>query len=303
MASRFICEAVAPALECIVCSLAFKPRNKSVRCCSSQCKVVQSHRTRSANARIRNARKCERCGVDFQRRNPSGKARCAETNEGRFCSRACAADAARVHTSKAEGKLAYKNRQRALRGIPPIPSPALAANCAECNTRFSQRSFRTKVCSDQCRHALAKRVSIASWRDRPRVIPGPRPCRNCKRSFVPVHGDRHRVFCSRLCLRAASRRSIGKNHRKRARRYGVEYEPVNALAVLKRDGWRCQICGIRTPQRLRGSTAPNAPELDHRIPMAMGGGHTRDNTQCACRRCNIAKGGRRIEGQLPLFGG
>lgn len=42
-----------------------------------------------------------------------------------------------------------------------------------------------------------------------------------------------------------------------------------------------------------------APELEHIIPIAMGGTHTWDNVACACRLCNQAKGARDF-GQLGL---
>lgn len=60
-------------------------------------------------------------------------------------------------------------------------------------------------------------------------------------------------------------------------------------------------CGKPTPLKLRGTCKPRAPEIDHRVPIAMGGAHTYDNVQCACRECNQRKGGTVIVGQLPLL--
>lgn len=51
-----------------------------------------------------------------------------------------------------------------------------------------------------------------------------------------------------------------------------------------------RLCGCGTPKRLRGSYEPSAPELDHVVPLAMGGTHTWGNVKCSCRRCNGAKG-------------
>ena len=69
---------------------------------------------------------------------------------------------------------------------------------------------------------------------------------------------------------------------------------------LDRDGWRCQICGAKTTRQKRGTCDDRAPELDHRMPMALGGPHAWDNVQCACRRCNQDKGGTKILGQMSL---
>ena len=66
-------------------------------------------------------------------------------------------------------------------------------------------------------------------------------------------------------------------------------------------GWRCQVCGVSTPKSLRGKLVDRSPELDHRVPLAMGGSHTWDNVQTACRKCNAAKGAHRVVGQMNLF--
>jgi len=67
---------------------------------------------------------------------------------------------------------------------------------------------------------------------------------------------------------------------------------VNLIKILNRDGWVCQICGVRTPPELRGTREPSAPEVDHIIPLARGGLHIADNMQCACHACNKAKAAR-----------
>ncbi|WP_366514118.1 HNH endonuclease signature motif containing protein [Rhizorhabdus sp.] len=165
------------------------------------------------------------------------------------------------------------------------------------------------LCSDQCRTLRARRRSrekaqLGDARDR-----SPRACKCCGLVFAPKYGDRRRAFCSASCLRkqerrdarAAGKRDAGKNHRKRARAAGVPYEPVNRLKVFDRDGWKCQICGEKTPRRLLGTIDDRAPELDHRIPLSQGGPHTYENTQCACRACNISKGATRAAGQMNLF--
>ena len=82
-----------------------------------------------------------------------------------------------------------------------------------------------------------------------------------------------------------------KNHCQRAKRKGAprDYSITNTK-VFQRDGWTCQLCGCPTPKELKGSHLPNAPEMDHIIPIALGGGHTWGNVQCTCRQCNQAKG-------------
>jgi 5-methylcytosine-specific restriction endonuclease McrA len=43
---------------------------------------------------------------------------------------------------------------------------------------------------------------------------------------------------------------------------------------------------------LSGLWLPNSPELDHIIPLAKGGDHTKSNVQCVCASCNRKKGAR-----------
>lgn len=301
MANRLICEAVLSALPCSVCSTSFIPnRYAAKKTCGPICTRRQAHLTRSANAKLRNARTCEQCGMEFQRRNPSGKARRGESKEGRFCSRGCSALAVRIYASKFEAKAAERSRKRQREGLPRIQ----ATPCTECG-----KLGRRLACIGECSRQRMLRLCRESYANDPNVIAFAQrqlTCKQCGSGFTAgfVKGERRKVrrsFCSDACANRHRHEVQGKNHRKRARYFGVAYEPFKSEDILHRDGYRCMMCGVKTPKRLRGSTEPNAPELDHRIPMAMGGGHTRDNVQCACRRCNIAKGGSRVEGQLRLF--
>lgn len=145
------------------------------------------------------------------------------------------------------------------------------------------------------------------------TVPSIVACSQCGKDFCPIatKGNFSRV-CSDSCKKARrseirrqshkiARQKYGTSHRKRARRAGVEYESVNRLRVFERDGWRCQICLVRTPKAKMGSMENNAPELDHRTPISKGGGHLYSNTQCACRQCNSIKGNKTNAGQLPMF--
>ncbi len=100
-------------------------------------------------------------------------------------------------------------------------------------------------------------------------------------------------------LKRKERQAYGNTHRRRAKRFGCDFEPVNPLYVFERDRWRCKLCGVSTPRSLRGSIDDRAPELDHIVPLSIGGAHTAANLQCACRSCNGKKGATAL-GQLNL---
>jgi len=100
------------------------------------------------------------------------------------------------------------------------------------------------------------------------------------------------VECA-LCGEAFRQDRIGRKHCEQCRTTDrirrVWHEEVNVRARLEADEWKCQHCGIETPEILRGTLEQNAPELDHILPLSLGGAHSWFNTQCLCRACNTKK--------------
>lgn len=91
------------------------------------------------------------------------------------------------------------------------------------------------------------------------------------------------------------------SHRKRARKYGVEYVPgITLRSLIKRDGLTCRICGepCDPKDRHENHVGKNYPTIDHIIPMKNGGGHTWDNVQIAHMVCNSTKQDRELTDDL-----
>jgi 5-methylcytosine-specific restriction endonuclease McrA len=223
------------------------------------------------------AHQCACCGESFFPKR---------TDRLKFCSRACA------FRAKAEGKrtAALVRRHRVL---------TLHRHCEECSKAFTVGNGNRSICSPECSASRARRAA----RDRNMAIVGVKQfqCVECGTVFSPAYGDKSRAYCSGECARKVARRNRPRgSDRKRARAYGVEYEYVNPLKVLRRDNWTCQLCGRKTPLELRGTLNPRAPEVDHILPISKGGAHTYANLQCACRACNMAKGAT-PKGQHQLF--
>jgi len=59
------------------------------------------------------------------------------------------------------------------------------------------------------------------------------------------------------------------------------------FAILKRDGYRCQLCGT-------SATSGAQLEVDHKTPLAAGGDHRDGNLWTLCRACNQGKGADRL---------
>lgn len=246
---------------------------------------------------------CVRCGVQFIRSAGPGRPR-------KFCSAECRS--------------------------PANPTPRWADGVPECKKDFSclvcgvtfkpKRAGRTKCCSRECGlrfSAWGTLLRLTCGRVWHRAVRRPKPqpaapkakmrqCVSCRRDF-PSLGDWARC-CSDECraavaavakvrMRERVRSSGAKAAARKAgklRRRAAVVETVNPLVVLGRDGWRCHLCGVKTPKRLRGSYDDRAPEVDHIVPIAKGGEHSYRNTACACRRCNLAKLDA-VRGQLRLF--
>ena len=130
-------------------------------------------------------------------------------------------------------------------------------NCKECGKAFHSEFFSAVYCSDECKKRAKNKAAMR--RRKTRIKEG---------------------------------RASQTHHRKRARHYGVEFEPGITIAkLIERDGNACALCGCATDKNDRewGTFGPRYPTIDHIVPMSAGGGHTWKNVQVACALCNSKK--------------
>ncbi|WJZ27878.1 HNH endonuclease [Arthrobacter phage 1191A] len=234
--------------------------------CSEACQLEYNSKARLVPA---TCKPCAFCDEEFV--GPSFK---------KYCSRVCYKKFNRAiererDRAKAESKPRSKSRAKRK------PMPKVSCTCVECGYQFEASRTSTVLCSNKCRYEQYARAN------------GKRNCRSCGLPFIS--GRRICDSClaenrkeSRKSDRA-KRDSADKNHRSRARKFGVEHESVNRMQVFDRDGWICGICdeaifkSVKYPDMMSAS-------LDHVIPMSRGGGHLYSNTQASHLSCNIAKG-------------
>lgn len=120
-----------------------------------------------------------------------------------------------------------------------------------------------------------------------------RICPVCGTSFVPKKTSDK--FCSHKCKKKNDNVKYNGFHVQRARRYGVPFERgITLPAVIERFGGVCQICGKQTDKR----SFALQPTIDHIVPMRRGGGHTWDNVQLACFKCNSIKAADECDEEL-----
>lgn len=229
---------------------------------------------RYPDAVVRIGGKCVVCGSAFSRRIRSAK------DVGHCCSRDC-------------GFALIRLRAAAKRPLAEDVAMYRRWGAAE-RSRMARLDRRSLQRLKEARQALCR--SIARY-----VLNPKRPCKDCGAEVGGFHGAM--IFCGPCSKR---RHRLSPSYRaSKAQRRAIERgrsegaERFDPIEILRRDGWRCHICGINTPRRLRGSYNDRAPELDHIIPLSKGGNHSRLNTACCCRKCNIMKSDK-IIGQLRL---
>jgi hypothetical protein len=125
-------------------------------------------------------------------------------------------------------------------------------------------------------------------------------CTKCSSTFIARrNAGLHQKVCKQ-CTDESKRkfRRIAKA-RRRAIERGVHAESIDPIKVFERAKWKCHLCGVKTIKALRGKYDALSPELEHIIPLSIGGTHTYGNVACSCRACNIKKGNK-IIGQVSL---
>lgn len=91
-----------------------------------------------------------------------------------------------------------------------------------------------------------------------------------------------------------------RNQRRRVLIKNGVVEKFLDIEIFERDRWICQICLKKVNKRLK-HPHPLSHSIDHIIPIADGGAHTRQNSVLAHLLCNTVKGDRTAVQQQRLF--
>jgi hypothetical protein len=184
---------------------------------------------------------------------------------------------------------------------------AFCKACAtECGNVWAKRPKKC-VASKLCKKCGAKKVA-SEFQKSNRTSDGLKNiCKGCvmkngeayrKTYPVRVAANKRKYNQTFKGKRAAYRAS----HIRRSLAVNATIEQFNPHEVLIRDGYICQLCGIKTNPHLKNHNHPKYPNLDHIVPLSKGGEHSRKNTQCLCHRCNCQKGNSGVGDQLRMWG-
>lgn len=195
-----------------------------------------------------------------------------------FCSRECSWD-----WQKARAAVRLEAR--------PVVVTTYHNRCTSCSARYSIGKAGTSLC-EACRGDAGRYYAP--------ITEG--QCGHCGAVFDRDTDGATMYMCSAECKgkAAAKAKRSARKKRKALERGARKAETVDPFEVFKRDGWKCQNCRRKTPRIKRGTYDSNAPELDHIMPLSLGGEHTYRNTQLLCRACNAVKSNSPM-GQLSLL--
>jgi hypothetical protein len=240
---------------------------------------------------------CEHCGTSFTRKKRSNKSK----DSNRFCDKICAGAARKA--GKRKGRWAEAQELRACRAkVKPSQKmhaavlqamrkqfQAIASlysllnkyrPCLNCGgPQKDHATERTRFCSTKC-------SAEYEWEC---------PCSSCGTPFSKrgVHGGG-----TALCIdcRAKARRQCRRyrNIASRAKKHGVARERYVRESLLERDGWQCQLCGVKLLHKWKYHKRtliphPKNATLDHIIAMSCGGADAPWNIQACCFACNSKK--------------
>lgn len=275
---------------CSICSAFFAPAHGHQKMCSDACR--QDHKLRVSRSKNRVApkpaypRDCASCGERYITTNKI-KVYCSERCANKYRARQYERKRTKPHVFNC--LLCGKESRAEKKGVKFCSCKCSRRYVAERDKipdwLISERGFLKRLARNKQR--LAKILKIRRRRDQilEKLTSPDRACHEC--GGVIIGQSNRAKYCSDSCAKKNARRKA--KHRRKAKIKTLTVETVDPIAVFARDDWRCQICGVDTPQCLRGTIDDCAPELDHIYPLSRGGEHSYRNTQCLCRKCNAEK--------------
>lgn len=260
----------------------FPKRCSNCRAKSEQIRLAGRRRPRPGEGC--HAYKCKQCSRVF----------CSARTRQCYCSPACARAASRKRIVATCARLACGKRFETLPG-------RLAKGhrfcCRECCYK-DPLICQNPTCGRQFR---MKHATKNQWQNKGKYC--------CPKCYQDHRWGEHRPRIKRTKSQrqSASNHALAKSLRKRCKQYNVTFDPAcTRQAVLDRDVWICQKCGVACNKEyvfIAGTRSPHQrnAEHDHIIPLSVPGspGNVFENSQCLCRKCNSRKRNK-PEGQLRL---
>lgn len=283
------CTTESPKIKrCPRCGTDFPASKNTKYCCAECAQAATGQAMVDAYADV-NVYTCQYCGKQYKAKRK---------DRSTFCCRKHAYAWRKEHKEERRQQL-EKNKK-------PLPK------CKECGADCPTRQH--VFCCNECQREWYKASLNEENRQNHYAMREPRKCIICGQEFAREYKDSRRKFCSDECRDEAKRRQRKKQKRKYGSTFNqrgkglvkkywgddweLHYQRINRDKVLKRDGMRCQICGIKI-KKTRTFKDWQA-SVDHIVPLSMGGDHSYANVQACCMKCNSEKSDTAF-GQLRLM--
>lgn len=304
---RFVSLGKRIVVSCKHCGKAFEANRQEIakgrKFCGNACKAA---------SRRPPERTCVECGRSFWRK-PKGEN--GKNDKALFCSKRCyfnARNAGRVAWDTTNQRKWQWHRGGKWKNAPSVRAMRLISSVwghiKKCNALFPAMAAKIaatpkcETCGALCSDGAKRFCSYAcnkEWR-------GTRQCK----CGAAVHDCTaySKISCSECRMiamreqRKRTKREAG-SYRKKCRKYGGYYNAgCKRSAILKRDKYRCHLCG-RKCRSDENWNDPHAATVDHHpVPISKGGDHDWHNVRCACRQCNSEKSNQWDGQQLLALG-
>ncbi|OZC93006.1 hypothetical protein CH282_01725 [Rhodococcus sp. 06-418-1B] len=249
--------AESPTQHCVE-SGCQRPSSTRGRCAIHHSRFVSGHNME---------RLCRGCGSDLTGQ-PRGRRWCGPECRPRCTGPAC--DRAVTGRGLCSTHLKQRTAGTPLRPIGGRPKRAVNGPCDWCGELVGAHATGA-FCSSVCRGMARRHADAATFG----------ACAQCGTRIdylAPANGSSRR-------LTPVSKRLCDDCRHRSASLY------LSANALRARDGDACSLCGLFVPENAV-KPHPLAAEVDHVLPISMGGTHDPVNLALAHKTCNIKKGNR-----------
>lgn len=238
---------------------------------------------------------CAHCSVRFADSSILGRT---------YCSRTCKK---RAHKKRRQPEQVA--RQRLRQGWTRKRVTAVEwkpRTCPQCQSEFIRKPSSKQIfCTVLCQYAAMVRPSKPY---KFRVFQSAE-CKVCQTVFDTL--CLHAQYCSDACYKKNHNRldrlrlkRVGRvgNLRRRVERHRCVYRTLLPHKIWLRDKGLCHLCNKETPWELRGTYHPDAPEVDHLIPVSRAAelgfaetAHSYDYVRIAHRHCNVRRSAKLLD--------
>ncbi|MFD8173633.1 HNH endonuclease [Streptomyces sp. NPDC059709] len=186
-------------------------------------------------------------------------------------------------------------------------------DCVWCGAAIPLERVANAIhCSDECRDEARSAARLHLSRPDYILLIRDRRCLECNTPIGKERSIRARYCPGRACLQRANIRNwsnrnrervneLGRasSQRRRARLATTVVESFRHREIFERDGLTCQLCQEPVDPKLKHPD-PRSASLDHVVPLAKGGHHTRANVQLAHLVCNLRKADKLLGGSASV---